>query len=400
MVKKPTLHPYSDLQAFERLMLLIATMLKYPGVGTPEIIENNTEPHHDALSQVKPYLRNLAVDCGIDLPPGYPSTPTLRKDLETLRRYGILDNRMYRWGYYLGTGAMSQDELKVALNALASQAKYQGHALSRQIYQTLSKRLRGLDVELKGEFFYPVRQHLNRAIIYTDPEEMAALGQNRDTLFHQLETLENAIIQGQAIEISRGSDPYANKGVGPIQVVPIQLIYQDIAWYLLYEYSENGHFAIGRLNRFKDYCRVLDSSARGVEAQKNSLAQAYQLLENGWGLYLGTLQEQKLELQGQLEFVTVKVRFFPPVTTFIQEGELRHRKQKIVVGPKDKTTGKPHHVDYIVALPPRSLDEFGIWVHRYMDKAQIMSPPQLLEKHRQAAQNLVLRYLDSTKTLF
>jgi len=43
--------------------------------------------------------------------------PTLRKDLETLRRYGILDRQMYRWGYYLGTGALRRDELQVAFNA-------------------------------------------------------------------------------------------------------------------------------------------------------------------------------------------------------------------------------------------------------------------------------------------
>jgi len=32
-----------------------------------------------------------------------------------LRRYGILDRQMYRWGYYLGTGALRRDELQVAL---------------------------------------------------------------------------------------------------------------------------------------------------------------------------------------------------------------------------------------------------------------------------------------------
>ncbi|MDJ0618405.1 MAG: hypothetical protein QNJ63_16950 [Calothrix sp. MO_192.B10] len=135
---------------------------------------------------------------------------TIRKDLETLHRYGILDRRMYRWGYYLGTGAMSQDELKVALNALASQGQFQGDPQLQRIHETLSKRLKGLDMELEGKLFYSVRQYLNRAIIYTDPEEMAAKGENRDTLFHQLPVLETAISQGQAIEISRGVDFYGS----------------------------------------------------------------------------------------------------------------------------------------------------------------------------------------------
>jgi hypothetical protein len=38
--------------------------------------------------------------------------------------------------------------------------------------EKLTKLLRGLDLELKGQLFYPVREHLNPAIIYTDPVEM------------------------------------------------------------------------------------------------------------------------------------------------------------------------------------------------------------------------------------
>ncbi|GAB1544265.1 hypothetical protein NUACC21_69410 [Scytonema sp. NUACC21] len=240
MPKKTTSHPYSDRLSFERLMLLIATLLKYPGIGCPKSIEDLPEDkHHNALTQVQLGLQELAEGLKVKLPEHYPSTPTLRKDLETLRQYGILDRRMYRWGYYLGTGAMSPEELKVAFNALASQAKYQADSQVRRIYETLSKRLRGLDLHMKGEFSYPLRQYLNRAIVYTDPEEMAERGKYRDTLFHKLPILEKAIIQGQAIEISRSSDLYGTNRVGPIQVVPLQLIYQDIAWYVLYEYCDS-----------------------------------------------------------------------------------------------------------------------------------------------------------------
>jgi hypothetical protein len=48
------------------------------------------------------------------MPEGYPATPTIRKEWETLPRYSILDRRMYRWGYYLDTGAMSREEFQVA----------------------------------------------------------------------------------------------------------------------------------------------------------------------------------------------------------------------------------------------------------------------------------------------
>ena len=256
MPKKPT-HPYTERLAFERLLLLIATLLKYPGIGSPDFFNLSNNENHDAISSVKVYLQKLAAELDIELPPEYPAIPTLRKDLETLRRYAILDRRMYRWGYYLGTGALSIAELKVAFNALASQAQYQGDAQARRIHETLSKRLRGLDMELKGDFFYPTRQHLNRAIIHTDPEEMVTQGETRDTLFHKLPLLEKAISKGEAIEISRSNDFYGFNRIGRIQIFPLQLIYHDIAWYLLYEYCENGHLAIGRLNRFNNHCTFI-----------------------------------------------------------------------------------------------------------------------------------------------
>ncbi|MBF2066498.1 MAG: WYL domain-containing protein [Calothrix sp. C42_A2020_038] len=388
------MHPYSDTQAFERLLLLIATFLKYPGVGCRDTMAPNHK-HHDALVEVQLRLQELAVELEIQFPHGYPTIPTLRKDLETLRKYGILERRIYRWGYYLGTGAMSSQEFKVALDALFTQAKFQGDPQIRRIYDTLNRRLRGLDIESKGELFYPVRQHLNRVIVYTDPEEMASLGKNRDNLFHQLSVVEKAISLGQNIEIIRSSDPYKNNRIGAIQIYPLQLIYHDIAWYLLYEYSQEnlaGHLAIGRVNRFADYCKIIDTSGRDAEAQNASLSKAYRLLENGWGLKLGEAEEQRLELLGKLKLITVQVRFYPPVTSFILEGERRHPKQKIIKGAKDKATGELSYIDYILPLPKRSFDEFLLWVNKYMSSAQVISPPELVQKHLSNVEALKMRY--------
>ncbi|MCC5605206.1 WYL domain-containing protein, partial [Nostoc sp. CHAB 5714] len=162
MSKKSIAHLYTDLQAFERLMLLIATFVRYPGVGGSDFndsIDTKSGGYHDALTEVSVRLQEVARGCGIDLP-AY-SLHTLRKDLRTLRHYNILDNRMYRWGYYLGTGAMSLVELQVAFNALTSQAKYQQDPQVNKIYQILMRRLRGLN--LADQFAYPVRAQINRA---------------------------------------------------------------------------------------------------------------------------------------------------------------------------------------------------------------------------------------------
>lgn len=392
MAKKPTLHLYSDQLAFERLMLLIATLVQYPGVGY-SCDDEREEGYHDGLCEVQSRLQETAAAYGVTFPDNYPARATIRKDLETLRRYGILERRLYRWGYYLGTGAMTEDELKVAFNALCSLAKYQGDSLARRIHANLSKRLRGLDLDSKGEFFYPVRQHLNRAITHTDPDEMMSKGENRHNLFHQLDVVERAIQAGSAIEISRFADPYGNRRIGLIQVWPLQLVYHDIAWYLIYEQCHDRHLEVERIDRFQNYCQVLSSQIRSLAQQYERLLDAHKLIEKGWGLNLGTADEQRQELESKLALITIKVRFFTPVIHFILEGERRHPSQRLYKGPIDSATGELTYLDYTLKLPPRSLLEFSLWVYRYMDNAEILKPDNLRQQHCQAARALVARYL-------
>ncbi|HEY9651468.1 MAG TPA: WYL domain-containing protein, partial [Coleofasciculaceae cyanobacterium] len=72
-------------------------------------------------------------------------------------------------------------------------------------------------------------------------------------------------------------------------------------------------------------------------------------------------------------------------------GECRHPSQKIRPGKKNNV-GDYEEVDYIVKLPRRSFHELTRWVYRYMGNAQVRSPQDLVEKHRQAAQSLAARY--------
>lgn len=166
-----------------------------------------------------------------------------------------------------------------------------------------------MDLDSKGELFYPVRAHFNRAIIHTDPGEMMLKQQNRNTLFHELEALESAIFRGLPIEVYLSRTPYNGQATYR-QVYPLQLLYHDIAWYLMMENFDNGHLAISRIDRFKNHLKMLNSTGRGLEAQRNSLDIAHHLLGNGWRLSLGNPTEQQLERQGTLPLITVKVRFF------------------------------------------------------------------------------------------
>jgi predicted DNA-binding transcriptional regulator YafY len=385
MPKFSQTHPHSDRQAFERLMLLITTFLQYPSVGSPEASPQNGDQPHDSLVDVKQKLEQLAQDLGITI--NNCSIPTIRKDLVTLRKYGILNKRIYRWGYYLGTGAMTKEELSVALNALASLAEYQRSPQIIKIYTSLVKRLQGFDADENSKLLYPVRSQINHLIVNTDLEDRIKKKQtqNRHTLFDSLTTVEKAILNGQAIEIYRHTDPYA-ENIGAATVYPLQLIYHDIAWYLLYENCNSSHFMIVRVDRLTDKCVEIPSQTRSLQAQKQSLDLAHQILANGWGLNMGELGEQMQERQMELEFETVIVRFFAPVIQFIEEGTYRHPSQKI------DARRKPDSIDLQLTLPPRSLSEFSRWVNRFMDNAIILAPESLVHKQAKAAQRLADLY--------
>lgn len=385
MPRPPSPHPYADPSAFERLLVLLATLIRYPGVGGFTYDETAAQTH-DALLEVQHYLQKVANELGLALP--QYSTHTLRKDLVTLRRYGVLNQRMYRWGYYVGTGAMNLEELRIILQAARSQAQAQGDPQTRRVCRQLEKRLRGLDLELQGQLFYPVRSHLNRTIVYSDPEEMMAKGQYRHTLFHCIGEVETAIVQGQPIQLHRLADPFGTAGVGRIQVYPLQLIYSELAWYLLFEHLSNQHLEIERVDRFGDNVQRLEVNQREITLQYQRLQVAQKLLQDGWGLYLGTPQQQQLELAGRGKLVEVKVRFFEPVVTFILEGARRHDRQRLRLGPKDSSSGQPQYVDYEVKLPPRSLNEFSRWVHRFAHAAKVLAPAALVAKHREDARKL------------
>ncbi|MGF1567022.1 MAG: helix-turn-helix transcriptional regulator [Nodosilinea sp.] len=388
MAKPINSHPYSDRAAFERLMLLIATLGQHPGLGCPKA-ESSGDDHHDAIEPIQQALAATAASLGFAL--SAYAAATLRKDLASLRQYGILGPQMYRWGYYLGVGALSLEELKLALDAISTLANNLSDPTFRQLQATLHQRFKTLDRQHQGQLFCPTRHLLNRAIHHTDPNTMVADGINPNSIFHQLPGLEAAITEHQAIELSRREDVYDTGRVGPERLWPLQLVYHDIAWYLLYENYTSGHFVVGRLSRFGNYCRPLSNPPRSTTQHQTQLAAALDLLENGWGLYLGEPAEQQAERQGTLALERVRVRFFPPVVAFILEGRLRHRRQRVVPGPKDDQ-GHYRYVDYVVQLPPRSLDECSRWVNRHLHHAQVLGPAALVERHREAALALAARY--------
>lgn len=389
-----TLHPsqtYTRPQSFDRLLCLIATLAQNPGVGHLT--------GHSRLQELLIYLRSVATRQQIVLPPCSPHT--LHKDLQTLRHYGILSDQMYRWGYYLGPSAMTEVEFNTALSALHSQATYQRDPQAQEVFNSITQRRWGKGqssnnfVSQGQAHFYPVRAQINRSITPTDPTQVSRKGSATRTLYSALDTLETAILKGEALQIRRISDPYqqgqgdpgSGSQKGSKSIWPLQLIHYDIAWYLAYEQCDTQHLVMGRLDRFDDDCQVLSHPRRSRSQQLQRLQQVHELLENGWGLFLGEPEEQRQELRGRLPLTEITVRFYGSTIAFIQEGGYRHPSQKILT-----SSGHRQHLDYQVKLPPRSHGEFLRWVNRFMGNVQILTPAGLAEQHAHWAEQQLQRY--------
>lgn len=97
MPRNPDIHPYSDHQSFQRLMLLIAAIAQNPGIAPQRRRNEGADP----MESIQQAMIQIAADEGIDYRPY--ALNTLRKDLRVLRAYEIIPKRTaMRAGYYLG----------------------------------------------------------------------------------------------------------------------------------------------------------------------------------------------------------------------------------------------------------------------------------------------------------
>ncbi|MBD2636491.1 WYL domain-containing protein [Limnothrix sp. FACHB-881] len=374
-------HGYEETMALDRLMLLVALLAQDPGSGAIAA---------GGLEAIAAALRDRAAALGRPFPEDYPSIPTLRKDLATLRDYGLLGERMYRWGYYLGAGALTVAELTTALNGLRLLAIDLGDPQVAEGWAAIERRLKAWDADLDGQLSYPLRRSLSRPVSELDPATRMAKGQPWDSLAGEMVTIEQAILTGQAIELKVARSPQLDDRGERERLYPLQLLFYDVGWYLLYEKLDSGQFATRRIDRLSAEVRWLPMPPRGLRIQRQRLRKATGLLSAGWGLFLGEAADQIRELAGQEPLQLVVVRFRPPTARFIAEGDHRHPTQRLTW--ESETSGEPSGLEFSVKLPRRSLGEFERWVRRYGSDAVVLEPPELVARFRQMAIALALAY--------
>jgi predicted kinase len=388
--------PLGDAAVFIRVFTLLRHLLQQPfdrQAGTPL-------PEH--------LISQLEAIPGAYLP---GEAATLRKDIEKiLTPYGFRTrNDNVRHGYAIGTALLSVHRLKEVHGVVSQAAGRLADPTAQDLLAELEQRLHWGGIELDAAA--PVRAFANRSIVSSALVRPDSLAAER-----QAELLETAIVERRRIELERYASvaSFQDSPSGSFRAWPLQLLFHNIGWYLIYEEDnvgrEEGLIRSERIDRLA-LRRSERGYRRGEEAHANALARLQTLLHLSGGIYFG----DNLEAQLQLCSPTAKVRAQALTTlrfccqswsfAFIREGLQRypiehtryskplagdtwwhHPKAPHVLDPGSAADSHPYPVE--LDLPSWTVErdvDLRNWLFGFGAGIRIEAPVALREEHHSRA---------------
>ncbi|MEB3223236.1 MAG: WYL domain-containing protein [Candidatus Sericytochromatia bacterium] len=300
--------------------------------------------------------------------PGEPSSKgTINSTLRLLKEFELLPKRPNRHGYYLTERAIDPDEQDAILVALRLHGVDLGNPYARKMHQELLERL-PRNAEDRRTMAYPVEAIGQRRIVDTSGEDTVRF----------MEGLRPKITRGSALRLKEARDLYDAFFVPKEHVVyPLQLLYHDIAWYLLFEYAQptTTRFHVIRLDRLEPRLTVApELPARGPETQLQSLREARGHLSYGWGIAV----PDKITPD---HLVRARVRFKREVVPFLHE--VREHFRSLADIPDEhreaarierRHDGDALIVELTLADHVGVQHEFMRWVATWGDAAEVLAP--------------------------
>ncbi|WP_398330967.1 AAA family ATPase [Vulcanococcus sp.] len=273
--------PLGDAPVFARVFTLLRHVLQQPfdraaGTPLPEHLINQIEAIPGA------YLPGEAA--------------TLRKDLEKLLTpYGFRSRHdNVRHGYAIGTALLSANRLREIHGVVSQAAGRLADPSAQHLLVELEQRLSwgGIDTEITS----PVRAFANRSIVSSDLVRPDSLAAER-----QAERLETAIVERRRVELERYASvaSYADSPSGTFRAWPLQLLFHNIGWYLVFEEDSVGT-GVGLIRCERIDRLALRRSERGYrrndEAHAEAMSRLETLLHLSGGIYFGDDLNSQLQL--------------------------------------------------------------------------------------------------------
>ena len=311
------LPPLGDGPVFLRVMTLLRHLLQMP-FDRPAERGGNLHDHLIAATAA--------------IPGGYLSgeTATLRKDLEKLLTpYGFRNrNDNVRHGYCLGTALFSVPRLQELHNVVRQAAGRLADPSAHDLLAELDERLGWAGIS--ADRLAPVRSYARHAVVDTALVRRDSLAAPR-----RGEAIEAAIVEHRRVLLQRfvgvGTNP--DSPDGELRVWPLQLIFHNVGWYLLFEHDqigqEQGLIRSERLDRLALGSSHGDLRRSAVE-HGAALARLERLLHHSGGIFFGSDLEQQLAIASpsaqRRSQALVCLRFCcaPWAFAFIREGLQRY----------------------------------------------------------------------------
>ena len=396
--------PLGDAPVFQRVFTLLRHLLQQPfdrQAGTPL-------PEH--------LIAQLEAIPGAYLP---GEAATLRKDLEKLLTpYGFRHrNDNVRHGYAIGTALLSSHRLREIHGVVSQAAGRLADPTAQDLLRELEQRLAWGGIAVDGTM--PVRAFANRSIVSSALVRPASPAAER-----QAEALETAIVERRRIELERyvSVGSFADSPNGTFRVWPLQLLFHNIGWYLVFEDDAIGT-GVGVIRSERIDRLALRRSERGNrrsdEAHRQALRRLELLLHHSGGIYFG----HDLKTQLRLASPNARIRAKQLVTlrfccqgwcfAFIREGLQRypiehtrfsrplpgehwwhHPNAPHVLEPGSPSETHPYPVE--LDLPPWTVErdiDLRNWLFGFGAGIRIDSPQALRDEHRQGLEAALAVYL-------
>jgi predicted kinase len=312
------LPPMGDGPAFLRVMTLLRHLLQVP-FDRPAERGANLHQHLIAATE--------------SIPGGYlpGETATLRKDLEKiLTPYGFRSrNDNVRHGYCLGTAVLSPPRLRELHNVVRQTAGRLADPSAQDLLVELDERLGWAGISADG-LPPPVRSYARHAVVDTALVRRDSLAAPR-----RAEAIEAAIVEHRRVLLQRfpGVGSFADSPEGELRVWPLQLIFHNVGWYLLFEEDQVGHLqGLIRSERL-DRLALRNSHGdlrRSREEHAAAVNRLERLLHHSGGIYFGSDLEQQLAVNSTTAqrrsqaLVTLRFCCAPWAFAFIREGLQRY----------------------------------------------------------------------------
>jgi predicted kinase len=395
------LPPLGDGPVFVRVFTLLRHLLQVP---------------FDRPAERGANLHQLLIAATESIPGAYlpGETATLRKDLEKLLTpYGFRSpHHNVRHGYCLGTAVLSRPRLRELHQVVRQAAGRLADPSAQDLLAELDERLGWAGISADG--LPPVRSYARHAVVD------AALVR-RDSLAapRRAEAIEAAIVAHRRVLLQRfpGVGSFADSPDGELRVWPLQLIFHNVGWYLLFEHDHIGQDQ--GLLRSERLDRLALRSAHGdlrrsPDEHAAALARLERLLHYSGGIYFGSDLDQQLAVaspsaqrRGQA-LVTLLFHCAPWAFAFIREGLQRypiehtrfsrplpddswwhHPRAPHVLEPSPAHSSHPYPVE--LDLPPWTVAadiDLRSWLFAFGGGIRIESPEplrrELLQRSREA----------------